>query len=74
MNTKYTHKRGIFVSRNHETLSFGHTGIADTDASSKDGYWFLADGMERAKLVDKNDVWFDEDGYNAKSLYCMQLI
>jgi hypothetical protein len=65
MNTNYIHKHGIFVGRKHETLNFGHTGIARTDASSGDGYWFIADGIERAKLVDKNDIWFDEEGYSA---------
>ena len=65
MNTNYIHKYGIFVGRNHETLSFGHTGIADTDASSKDGYWFRADGIDKALLVKKTEVWFDDEGYSA---------
>lgn len=63
MNTEYTHKYGIFVGRNHETLGFGYTGIAFTDASSGDGYWFHPDGCEKCEHVDKNEVWFDEEGY-----------
>lgn len=64
MNTKYIHKRGIFVGRNHETLGFGYTGKADTNASSGDGYWFKPDGTEKAMLVKMNEVWFDDDGYS----------
>jgi len=64
MNTDYIHKCGIFIGRNHETLCFGHTGTARTDASSGAGYWFLPDGMEQCKLVAKDEIWFYEDGYS----------
>lgn len=57
------HKRAVFVNRTADTINFGHTGTARTDASSKDGYWFLPDGMQRAALVQPADVWFDDDNY-----------
>ena len=62
-NTNYMRNRAVFVGRNHETLSYGYTGVAFTDASSGRGYWFRADGLETAINVPKNEIWFDEDGY-----------
>lgn len=63
MNTQYINKRAIFVSRIADTICFGHTGVASSDASSGSGYWFLPDGMEQAVLVQPSDVWFDDDAY-----------
>ena len=67
MNTKslYINKRAVFVGNNHEILSFGYTGIAFTDASSGDGYWFHPDGSEECEYVEKTEVWFEDDGYAA---------
>jgi len=63
MNTQYINKPAVFISKVADTICFGHTGVAHSDASSGDGYWFLPDGLERAVLVQPTEVWFDEDAY-----------
>ncbi len=63
MNTQYITKSAVFINKVADAICFGHTGVARSDASSGNGYWFLPDGMEQAVLVQPSDVWFDDDAY-----------
>lgn len=61
-------KRGIYINRNHPILNYGQTGIFDSKKMHfypDGGAFFKTDKKENLKyfLCERNDVWFDEDGY-----------